>query len=85
MDNTLTPTLSFADTIQRIGYTVIDETRVCQYTCNIPSDHPENMRIVRTKMNEDLYRDNLDVCLADYAAFEKAAYEIQAKYLVKSE
>lgn len=85
MSNVLTNTLSYVDTINRVGYTIIDDIKVCQYNCIIPSDKPENMKVIRTKMDEELYRANLELCLADYAAFERAAYEVQAQYMSKTE
>ena len=34
-------TLSYKDTIQRVGYTIIDGTKVVQYNCIIPVDKPD--------------------------------------------
>lgn len=79
----MTETLSFTDTIQRIGYTVIDGIRVVQYTCVIPVNDPMGMRIGITKMNSDLYKANREICRADYAVFEDAAYQLQEDCLAK--
>ena len=74
-------TLSYKDTLQRTGYTVIDGVRVCQYTCIIPMSKPEEMRLGITKLNPDLYKANREICRADYAAFEDAAYQLQEKII----
>lgn len=70
-------TLKYSDTIQRVGYTIIDGVTVVQYTCTIPMNQPENMRIGIVKMDSDVYKANRDVCRSDYAEFEDAAYELQ--------
>lgn len=77
-------TLTYKDTIQRTGYTVIDDMKVVQYTCVIPSDKPEDMRIAITRLNTDIYKANRDICRADYAAFEDAAYELQEQLMQKT-
>lgn len=79
----MTETLSYTDTIQRIGYTVIDGIRVVQYTCIIPVNEPLGMRIGITKMDSNLYKANREVCRADYAVFEDAAYQLQEEILAK--
>lgn len=79
MENTLT----YKDIIQRTGYTVIDGVKVVQYTCVIPANEPQNMRIGITKLNTDLYKEHRDVCRADYAAFEDSAYQLQEECLAK--
>ena len=79
MDNTLI----YSDTIQRLGYTVINDVRVVQYTCVIPLNDPTAMRIGITKLDSDIYKANRDVCRADYAAFEDAAYLLQEELLAK--
>ena len=75
----MSDTLSYKDVIQRTGYTTIDDVRVVQYTCIIPTENPEAMRIGITRLNPDMYKANRDVCRDDYAAFEDAAYELQEK------
>lgn len=74
-------TLTYADTINRIGFTVINDVKVVQYTCNIPTDNPGNMRVHDVILDRELYKANLDTCLADMVEFTKAAYELQAKYM----
>lgn len=76
-------TLIYTDTIQRTGYTVIDDIKVVQYACVIPLNNPEEMRITSTRMNPELYKANRDTCRADLAAFEDMAYELQDEYLSK--
>lgn len=80
----MTKTLIYKDTIQRTGYTIIDDVKVVQYTCIIPSDRPEDMRIGITRLNTDMYKANRDICRADYAAFEDAAYELQEQFMQKT-
>ena len=79
----MTSSLIYKDTIQRVGYTVIDDVKVVQYTCVIPADSPKDMRIGITKLDVDLYKEHRDVCRADYAAFEDAAYQLQDEYIAK--
>ena len=76
-------TLSYKDTIQRVGYTVIDNVRVVQYTCIIPVDAPQDMRIAITKLNMDMYKEHRDQCRADYATFEDEAYKLQEEFMAK--
>lgn len=76
-------TLSYKDTIQRVGYTVINDVRVVQYTCIIPIDKPQDMRIGITKLNSEMYKVYRDQCRADYAAFEDAAYQLQEEYTAR--
>ena len=78
-------TLSYKDTIQRTGYTVIDGIKVVQYTCVIPSDKPQDMRIGIVKLDNEMYKANRDICRADYAEFEDAAYKLQEEYIAKLE
>ena len=74
-------TLTCKDIFQRTGYSVINGVRVVQYSCIIPMDNPNEMRIGITKLNTELYKKNRDICRADYAAFEDSAYELQAKII----
>lgn len=76
-------TLTYKDTIQRTGYTVIDDVRVVQYTCVIPADKPQEMRLGITKLNPELYKTNREICRADYAAFEDAAYQLQEECIAR--
>jgi hypothetical protein len=79
----MTDTLTCTEFIQRIGYTVVDGVRVVQHTCVIPTTNPKGMRISMTKLNADLYEMYRDVCRADFAIFEDAAYQLRDKYLAK--
>lgn len=76
-------TLIFKDTIQRLGYTVIDGVKIVQYSCTIDSNNPKDMKIVMSKLNEELYKANREICRADLAAFEDAAYQLQDELLAK--
>lgn len=76
-------TLSYKDTIQRVGYTTVDGIKIVQYTCVIPVDAPQNMRIGITKLDTDMYKVHRDICRADYADFEDAAYQLQEEYMAK--
>lgn len=76
-------TLTYTDTVTRIGYTIIGGTKVVQYSCTIPMGKPEEMRITSTRLNPELYKEHRDICRADLAAFEDAAYELQDEYVKK--
>lgn len=77
----MSTTLTFKDTVRRLGYTIIDGVKVVQYDCVISTDNPNEMKIIVSKLNEELYKANRDVCRADMAEFEDAAYELQEQYL----
>jgi hypothetical protein len=79
----MSDTLTCTEFVQRIGYTVIDGVRVVQHTCVIPMNNPKGMRISMTKLNADLYEMYRDVCRADFAIFEDAAYQLRDEYLAK--
>lgn len=74
----MTETLTYSDTIQRVGHTIIDGVKVVQHTCVLPLSNPEAMRVSMTKLNSELYKEHRDVCRADFAAFEDAAFQLQA-------
>lgn len=77
----MSTTLTYKDTVRRLGFTVIDGIKVVQYDCTISTENPKEMKIVVSKLNEELYKANRDICRADMAEFEDAAYELQDKYL----
>lgn len=79
----MTETLQIKDTIQRVGYTVIDGVKVVQHTCTITSDNPTEMRVGMVKLNTELYKTNRATCRDDYAVFEDAAYALQEELLAK--
>ena len=79
----MSDTLTCTEFIQRIGYTVIDDVRVVQHTCAIPTVNPKGMRISMTKLNADMYEKHRDICRADFAIFEDAAYQLRDEYLAK--
>ena len=74
-------TLTVNDTIRRVGFTTIDNVRVVQYDCTIPANQPEDMRIVISRLNEDMYKNNREICRADQAEFEDGCYAIQDEYI----
>lgn len=78
-------TLTYKDTIQRIGHTIINDIKVVQYTCTIPLDDPQAMRVIASRLQPEMYKEHRDICRADLAAFEDAAYELQEKYSQKAE
>mgnify|MGYP006330309161 CR=1 FL=1 len=79
----MSETLTFKDTIQRVGYTIINEVKVVQHTLVLPTDSPKDMRITMTKLNKDLYEANRTICRNDFAEFEDAAYELRDEYLAE--
>lgn len=80
----MTDTLIYKDTIQRVGYTVIDGTKIVQHTCTISSDNPAEMRVTMTKLDPELYKVNREICRNDFAVFEDAAYTLQAELIAKA-
>lgn len=81
----MSKTLTYKETIQRTGYTIIEGEKVVQYTLILDPTKPEDMRIGITKLNPDLYKANRDICRADYAKFEDDAYLLQESYMIESE
>ena len=81
----MTDTLQVMETIQRTGYTVIDGVKIVQHTCTISSDEPTKMRVGMIKLDADLYGANRSICRDDFAVFEDAAYELQAKLIAEVE
>lgn len=79
----MSKTLVVDDTVRRLGYTIIDGVKVVQYDCSIPSDKPEDMRIVVSKLNPEMYKEHRDVCRADQAEFEDGVYLLQDEYIAK--
>lgn len=76
-------TLTYKETIQRTGYTIVDGVKIVQYTCIIQADNPTDMRIGITKLDPEAYKKNRDICRSDYAEFEDAAYKLQEELLAK--
>jgi hypothetical protein len=72
------------EVIQRVGYTVIDGVKVAQYTCILPTNKPEEMRLSITRLNPDMYKEHREECRADYATFEDDAYVLQEKYTTEA-
>ena len=81
----MTNTLVFKDTIQRVGYTVVDGVKIVQHNCTIDSEDPQNMRITMVKLNAELYKTHRDICRNDFAVFEDAAFALQEELIAKRE
>lgn len=81
----MSATLTYNDSISRVGYTKIDGQPVMQHTCNISADDPTNMNFSSIIMNQELYKANRSICRADRAEFEDLAYALQEQYLPKEE
>lgn len=79
----MTKTLFVKDTIQRVGYTVIDGVNVVQHMCTIDSDNPEKMSVKMLKLDVEKYKQYREICRNDFAVFEDAAYELQAELISK--
>ena len=79
----MSETLTIVDTIRKTGYTVINNTKVVEYVCVIPSDNPEGMRMTSTRLNLQMYKEFRDICRADLAEFEDLCYELQADLMNK--
>lgn len=79
----MTGTLTYKDTIKRVGYTTIDGVKVVQHICEITSDNPTEMRVIMGKMNADMYKEHRDTCREDFAVFEDAAYALQEELIAK--
>lgn len=77
----MSATLTFKDSITRTGYTTIDGKKVMQHSCVIDTTNPQNMTLSSTKMDKEAYKENRDICRADIAEFEDAAYALQEQYI----
>lgn len=77
----MSKTMTYTDTVQRLGYTVIDGVKVLQHTCTLKPAEPEKMRVSSIQLNKELYKANLDICRADIAEFEDSCFELQKQYL----
>lgn len=80
----MTDTLTYVDSIQRIGYTTIDGVKVVQHTCTIDSENPQKMRVAMIKMDAEMYKANREICRDDFAVFEDAAYALQEELIAKN-
>lgn len=76
-------TLTYTDTIQRVGHTTINGTKVARHTCTLPLAAPQAMSISMTKLDSAMYKEHRDICRRDFAAFEDAAYQLQEEYIAK--
>ena len=74
-------TLTWTDAVVRTGFTEINGIKVMRHTASVRVDDPLNMTVSSVKLNKKMYRDNRDICRADAAEFEDAAYELQEQYI----
>lgn len=81
----MSKTLAYTDTIQRVGYTIIDGVKIVQHTCVLPLANPDAMRVSMTKLDAEAYKANRYVCRNDFQEFEDAAFELQEKYTAKTD
>ena len=79
----MSTTLTYNDSVTRIGYTKIEGEIAMQHTCTISTDNPNNMNFNSSVINQELYKQNRETCRADRAEFEDAAYALQEEYLAK--
>lgn len=79
----MSETLTYTDSITRIGYTIVDGVKIVQYNLVISMSNPNAMRCTAQRLKPELYKEHKDVCRADQAAFEDAAYELQDELLAK--
>lgn len=80
----MSETLTYQDTIQRVGYTTINGEKVVQHNCMISSENPQEMRVTMVKLNPTLYKENRSICRSDFAEFEDAAYALQEELIVEA-
>ena len=80
----MTETLTYTDSIQRVGYTTIDGIKVVQHICTISSENPQEMRVTMTKLDAEMYKNHRNICRDDFALFEDAAYALQEELLAKT-
>ena len=78
-------TLTYTDTLHRVGLTTIGDRHVVQYDAMIPTAAPETMTIHSAKLNYELYKENREICRADLAEFEDMCYAIQDELIAKKE
>lgn len=65
------------------GESVIGENVVCTFTASIPYDNPDKMVISQFQKDKEAYKKHSAECRADYAAFEDAAWAVQAEIVKK--
>lgn len=79
----MSATLTYKDSITRTGITTIDGKKILQHTATINTDNPEQMSLNSVKLDKEAYKENRDICRADIAEFEDAAYMLQEQYLAQ--
>lgn len=61
--------------------TKIDGNVVMRHTATINSENPEDISISHPVLRKNEYRDNRTTVMADYMAFEDAAFQVQQELL----
>lgn len=64
-------------------YSVIGETRICQFNLDINSEEPESMSISRSVLDMPKYKENRAQVMKDQAAFEEAAFKFQDELIAQ--
>ena len=81
----MSDTLVYTDTIHRVGYTIINGTKIVQHTCVLPLNNPEAMNVTMTKLDATAYKAHRDICRNDFARFEDVAFDLQDEYIANRE
>lgn len=63
------------------GESIIDEKVVCTFTAQIDPNEPEKMVVGSFQRDKEAYKEHRTECREDFAAFEDAAYMMQAEYI----
>ena len=79
----MSKTLTYSDSITRTGYTTINGVKIMRHVCTISADNPDNMNVTSVKLDQQLYKENREICRADMAEFEDLAYQLQEKMAEK--
>ena len=64
-------------------YSVIGETRICQFYYNINSEEPESMDMGRSVLDMVKYKENRAQVMKDQASFEEAAFKFQDELIAQ--
>mgnify|MGYP003370603274 FL=1 len=71
--------LTMVKKVNLTGVSKVDGQPVENYSCEIDSKNPTSMKYSSWIQNYELYGKNRSACREDRAAFEDAAYELQAQ------
>lgn len=64
-------------------YSVMGETRICQFYYNINSEEPESMDMGRSVLDMVKYKENRAQVIKDQASFEEAAFKFQDELIAQ--